>query len=1008
MQNIKAKDAILYVTMPRIVPRFKSFFSSGFSYFAFLMAQIYHMVKLLPKGHPYTLSHNIGRFGVLHVITEASRGLSFSVKNVDQLIVFFALLGAIVMLIAQFLMLVYAMMVSPAMAFSWFDTPLATNDIAFNLLDRVFGVPNIFCSNAGQCTAYALNTTTPTLGGPPIPLPFHIALHGLFRYYSIGLLLIAMLIFLYFVVVIIVETAVTGTPFGQRFQNVWVPVRLVVALGLLVPLNFGLNSGQFIVLYVAKYGSSFATNGWAQFNDGVSDHALFSGLSGHKPTGEPYSMVAIPEAPDISPLLKSMAVVHACAYAYHRLNGGATTAGSRAFPGGGNYADYYANYTAPAGNYQIKPYLVKSTPAGLGTGNLGTITLDPSIRRNLTPTDFSAAAATAQFMGFYYGGDIIIRFGEYRDDNSYQSELGNVRPLCGDIRIPVYDVRNAGASTTYGGSDAMLAYYIRTVGRLWFDEERMRQHARALVEYYSQQRESVLERICDTGNNESTAPSASLYGSPAEGFAPSQAECQDAPLPMRVKENLVDDYTIDPAYGVSAAVVNAWSLYVVNTIDNGNIDPAILERGWGGAGIWYNKIAEINSLWIDGVMGVPYMSQQPMVVEEIMSKKTQTNSSGSDDCQFTLRAGSSQEAPDSAEVGSSSGDVDSVGKPICPVYEYWRSGGLDPTSFDRADDGNPITNAMHLLFGTAGLINIRDGNVHLHPMAQLVAMGKGLVNSAILGMAGSTTFAFLGGAAQAINKDGLFGKAASAASSIFFGIAFIGLTVGFILFYVLPFLPFIYFYFAVASWIKAIFEAMVGVPLWALAHLRIDGEGLPGDAAQNGYFLVMEIFIRPILTVAGLLAAVSIFAAQVRILNIIWDVVTANAAGFTNRPDILGQAHAEDLLIKRPIIDQFFFTVVYAIICYMLALASFKLIDKIPDNILRWAGAGVSSFGDIDQDQVESINRYASMGALTVGNQAAGAFRGAAEGAGGILGQNIRGINSPAQGGNTPQANPPS
>ena len=106
--------------------------------------------------------------------------------------------------------------------------------------------------------------------------------------------------------------------------------------------------------------------------------------------------------------------------------------------------------------------------------------------------------------------------------------------------------------------------------------------------------------------------------------------------------------------------------------------------------------------------------------------------------------------------------------------------------------------------------------------------------------------------------------------------AFVGLTAGLVLYYIVPFLPFIYFFFAVATWVKSIFEAMVGVPLWALAHLRIDGEGLPGNSAANGYFLILEIFLRPILTIFGLIAATLIFTAQVRVLHFLWQIVTEN------------------------------------------------------------------------------------------------------------------------------------
>ena len=74
-------------------------------------------------------------------------------------------------------------------------------------------------------------------------------LHQLFAVYSYGLLLIAVFITIYFMFVVVAETAQSGTAFGKRFNKVWAPIRIVVAFGLLVPIAFGMNSGQFIVLY---------------------------------------------------------------------------------------------------------------------------------------------------------------------------------------------------------------------------------------------------------------------------------------------------------------------------------------------------------------------------------------------------------------------------------------------------------------------------------------------------------------------------------------------------------------------------------------------------------------------------------------------------------------------------------------------------------------------------------------------------------------------------------------
>jgi len=1001
VQKIKAKDVLVYTTMPRIFPRVKGLFSSGFSFVAFLMAHIYYMVRLLPQYHPYLASENIGRFGVSHVVTEASRSLKFSRKNIDQLVVYFAMLMGIILIVAQFILFVYAMAISPAMAFSWFDTVNPQTDVAFSLLDRVFGVPNLFCSFDGlSCTDYSVDTNEDGIPGPPMPLPFHVALHGLFRFYSTGLLLIALLIFLYFVVVIILETATSGTPFGQRFQNVWVPIRLVVALGLLMPINFGLSSGQYIVLYAAKYGSSFATNGWREFNDTIQTHSMFSS-SDANPAGERYSLVAIPEAPDITPVLQAMSVVHACAYSYHRLVPGNDnrTRGTGTYPD--KFADYTDDSTVDGGNYRVTPYLVKTPISGMTTAELGSGSGVFGVPDSRIHIQNRGDVPYLEALGFFYGSDIVIRFGEYKRDSVgnavYDQDTGNVKSLCGDVRISVKDLSDpTGAAATpnsRGGSSQMLAYYYDLVLKLWFEEVQMRQFARVYVEHSSDQSGEALERICSGGFSESTGAAQPLYDPSVLGFHSFSGDCEDKPPTPRWKEELVVAETTN----LQTEVRLAWGNYILNST-YGDLSDLTLDRGWGGAGIWYNKIAEINGAWMDGVRGVPYLEKSPYIIEEILSAKQQTNeNTDALNCAFTLK-GEENAAPQVKQVGGDLEGAEKIGPPICKVSKYWTGDDMAYANINRPKWDNPFQDGMNLLIGATGLISMRGANMHVHPMAQLVAVGKGLVDSAVINMAGSTSTAFLGGMFGALSEEtkGL-GKFLDAASSIFFSMAFMGLTVGFTLFYVLPFLPFIYFYFAVASWVKAIFEAMVGVPLWALAHLRIDGEGLPGDAAQNGYFLILEIFVRPILTVFGLLAAILIFSTQVRVLNVIWELVTANAAGFGSRPDILGMGHAQDLLVERGIVDKFFFTIIYTIVCYMLALSSFKLIDKIPDNILRWAGAGVSSFGDIDQDQVDSINRYASMGALTVGQQGAQAMNTASGGLGRTLGSELAKVNKPAE-----------
>ncbi|MBI1301668.1 MAG: DotA/TraY family protein [Alphaproteobacteria bacterium] len=1010
MQAVNTKNAIKYATLPRIVPRIKDLVNSSFSYVALLMAHVYFLVRLLPDWHPYLKKENMGRFGVHNVIYEAYRNLKFSIRTVDQVLVFFAILASVLVIILQIAIFFYTIIFPPAMAFTWFTTPTPTNDIAYTLLDRVFGVPGIFCTdNAGtaECTAFSIGNgfatvPIPASTGPAvIPLPFHSALHELLRFYSTALMSVAFLIFLYFIVVILFETTATGSPFGKRFKNVWVPIRLVMAVGLLLPLQFGLNSSQYLVLYAAKFGSSFATVGWNQFNAGITSHSLFNnGADPSRPIGEKHNLIALPEPPNIAPVIEAMSIVHACAFSYLYTHSGKINESIPNGKGPDNIADtsddilyptYAHNYTVAASETELRvqPYLVKQPSAGMVDG--ATIATDiltgaPAVVGNAASRLWLQSAGTASYLqalGFYYGQDIIIRFGEYALDDDggggtrarYREEVGEVKPLCGEIRIPVSGLRDPGGSVQApprGGSDHMLRHYYDGMMLMWFVDIEMRQFARSFVMHDMLDQESQLTVFC-TSNE--TSGSVSLSGIGYAGLFASVADCQDPKKTVNLhwaqeKKNYYEGL-------LRSVILSAWNDFIVNSTYY-DTNPVLTSYGWGGAGIWYSKLTEVNGEWMDSINELPHTRVYPLVMEEVRShnKRTYQNISPLNEFNPSLPPPSAEEAPKELKLTQPK----EIATTLSNFYDLFKGGIQEVDTQYRPISKNPVLDAINAILGTSGLMSMRNANAHLHPMVQLVAIGKGLVNSTVRNLAIATGAATAGGLLKMIEDVIPWGPvAAEAASSLFVSTAFLGLTAGIVLFYILPFLPFIYFYFAVISWIKAIFEAMVGAPLWALAHLRIDGEGLPGDSAQNGYFLILEIFIRPILTVFGFVAAIIIFTAQVRILNMIWDVVVTNLTGASvgmsdNSFDIAGIETDRDASNVRGVLDQFFFTVVYAIVCYMMALASFKLIDRIPDNILRWIGGSVSAFSDINQEEIDSINRYASIGGLTIGQQAAGSI----------------------------------
>jgi len=85
-------------------------------------------------------------------------------------------------------------------------------------------------------------------------------------------------------------------------------------------------------------------------------------------------------------------------------------------------------------------------------------------------------------------------------------------------------------------------------------------------------------------------------------------------------------------------------------------------------------------------------------------------------------------------------------------------------------------------------------------------------------------------------------------------------------------------------------------------------------------------------------------------------------------------------------IDVFFFTIMYAIILYMMALASFKMINMVPNSIIRWLGQSISSFNDNAEDPANNLTSYAAIGGQQIGQKIAGGMTQGAQGAGALGG----------------------
>ncbi|MGQ0527325.1 MAG: DotA/TraY family protein [Alphaproteobacteria bacterium] len=899
--NTWSKRALKYTLLPGLLPRLKDFFTSGFQHIAYLMAVVYRGARLLPADHPYLNPANRGRYGILHVIAQAASNLEFRKENADQIAIFIILLAGLVILFLQAGLLIVAVVAqNPVLADSLNDIlgnkPAAAQaqhpynlgpaqDLAFITLDRVFGLIGVFDScvtSAEPCLDMRGNPLPDTIGG--YPTSFNMALNATLQFYALGIFMVSLIIIIYFVVTLVAETAQTGTPFGQRYTEGWVPIRLILFFALLVPLTFGddnkgLNTAQMITFWTAKYGSNFATNAWGKYN---------SVLLANNYYGTQQKLKSVPNIPEVNELVRFMFVAKVCkkveGIAYWQEYGGAETIDA----------------------WIVRPH--STNPLVLG----------PDIK-SFVGTSYVEAF---DFSGY---GSITIQFGvQEQPAQTGQPAPEKINPVCGEI---IFTSNHADPKNAPGQSDAVeiQSAYFEMLQTMWRNYEQFDLYAECLR---SSMAETHARGACDYKLN--------------ADFATMAVTAFQSELAAKI-EMIVDAGVASGEWGVPRN---------------------LMEKGWAGAAIWYNTIAEMNGDIVTAAMNMPQPSKYPFVFESFAAWNTAKNEYTSGLEMFDPNQKNNLEA---AYARPKDKNLHAI---MYKAFEFWE--GSNTFKKPEAESkGNPVIDMINAIFGTSGIYSMR-AHADVHPLAQLSALGKGMMDATLRNIAIGKLGGLMGSAFNYVTKGGnAVGKFATAASTFIEAIGWSTMSMAFVMYYVLPFMPFVYFFFAIGGWMKALFEAIVAMPLWALAHIRIDGPGLAGPGATNGYFLLLELFLRPVLTVFGLIASVSIFAAVVSVMNDIFALIVPNVSGFDHNAEAAGVTPTQ-IAYYRGAIDQFFFTVIYVILCYMMGLGCFKLIDAIPNNIMRWFGVSVQTFDEKGQDFAGELTSKSYQGTMLLGGKLQG------------------------------------
>lgn len=876
-----------YALLPGLFPRLRRL-SDAFTGFFFMFTQILGTAGLIDPNHPCLRYENRRDYPFSYVLGLAWMNVKFDKKNAPQVGIFVAVILALLLLAGMFFSLLGKLFVNVNKAHAqFFGEPndpewTANTDWAYRFLDRIFGDANStgvdFWTHPGGGSLAATGAQNPW---------FTAIFTGMMEHYSMALLFIAAMMILYLLVITIAEAARTGEPFGSRFDSVWAPIRLAMAIGLLVPVSGqGYNAAQLIVFQASEWGSNLATNVW---NAGLAN------LQDEK-------FVSIPHYDQKARFMHDMLLINLCAYSLTHPEG--------VFVANGNYdVKSLVYYATGSGKMSInvgpdsdKSYCgqltvpmpmmavpTKNIPVP-GTTPQRYITVpnldDPAIPESqyyqLAPKDMSAQAMAVLNRMIGYN---LYTLAMFMPNNSYLNVMSLVGKSLsqgsGSMTLPepAPSMRDV-VPTSAPASDTVV----------WHDT------VNTIVQLHKDNAQPVRNYVNVTNI-------ASWVDSYEKGMG--YKTCLNTPGAPK-----------DVAYcGIDITPFNKW------LVDGLKKDSKF---GWTTAGVFYLRLSNGFAL-LQRASDGPQVKKLPKNYTKFYAVpgfSAIPNSFLTFVCSskiikfFTF--GAFNDACDRMEAAiglttilrQASGDF--VQGPIGDATLYTKLGGTQwADDLAQPDPDSPTNVGTDSVFGSvsSALVSaVKINNGDINPLGQVIRWGNSLMEIAAI--------AYLIGI--------VVGVLVPAIGDLGLTLGHSFMIPGFILAYFIPMQPFLYFMFAVIEWMISVLEAVIGMPLWALSFISLEGDFL--GKGMNGVKMIFELVLRPTIIVFSLLASVLIFTASIQFVN---DSFSLFLGAYNN-------ATSGSMGPLAGAIGGFAMMLIYMFLIYSLATSCFKLIDAIPNEFGRW------------------------------------------------------------------------
>jgi hypothetical protein len=229
---------------------------------------------------------------------------------------------------------------------------------------------------------------------------------------------------------------------------------------------------------------------------------------------------------------------------------------------------------------------------------------------------------------------------------------------------------------------------------------------------------------------------------------------------------------------------------------------------------------------------------------------------------------------------------------------------------------------LKILFGNAKAAALTAGGGLVQSLAafgaSLIGMGVAGITVILIALTALAFTSVLGAGAMplALYVSGL-------AMSIIVPMILMGITLS----VYVPMIPALFWTLGVVAWLLVVAECVFLAPVWALAHLEAEGEGM-GQRTEKGYAMLLDLLLRPLALVFG-------FAIATAVLNAAWSLFTAGVGG------VLDVADTMSFIKFFMWLGMVFIVVTIAV--QLVGTVYRKALD-LPDQIVTWIGSSVASY----------------------------------------------------------------